>query len=84
MKNFIGFISYKKARYCATAKCKIYRVKRNKLVYLGEEKWNTGATKGEKSEIMDFLSFNGYIPKKNKGYYEENGGNFIIDYIESI
>jgi hypothetical protein len=51
----------------------VYTVRRGKIVDIGTIKWDTSSTKGEKSEVYQFLMKNKFVSVKeytnNRGYY---------------
>ena len=67
---------------------KIYRLKKNKLNFLGRVDWNTASTVGEESEVLQELVRMGELPKKTlqesvspcsgAGYYMRDNGNYSI------
>jgi hypothetical protein len=67
MKTFI-FTVEKKSINRLYGGCKeiarIYRIKNNKPVYVGQTSWNTASYRGAKSEVFNKLIDIGQIPKK--------------------
>lgn len=61
---------------------KIYRVKNNKPIYVGETSWNTSGYKGEESEVYTKLKNEKEVSKKDfekdKGYYRPNNSKVEI------
>ncbi len=77
MKTFIFSTHEKNARYGSLkVTAQVYRIKNNKPVYIGSTQWNTASFKGENSEVMNFLTREKEIPKKNYGYYYNRVSNF--------
>ena len=60
----------------------VYYVKDNKIINIGEVKWNTAGYKGEKSCVYEFLFKKKFVTlkeyKDNKGYYYLTTSKIII------
>ena len=63
MKRFLAVTIHKRAKYGSNVVQKIYRIKNNKLILLGEHTFNTGSMKGYNHEVAGWLADNKYIPK---------------------
>jgi len=71
MKKFLAIEDAKPSR--GSYKYNIYRITRNELEYLGTSYICYASTRGQESEVMNWLSSSGYLPKKYNWYYH----NFI-------
>ena len=63
MKRFVAISTFKNASYGSKVIQQIYRVKNNKLIYLGINTFNTGSMMGIDHECAAWLMHNKYIPK---------------------
>ena len=94
MKNFVAINIYKKASYGSKVIQTIYQIKKNKLILLGENTFNTGSMTGLDHECAAWLMKNKYIPKTwvttHTPYinydvydtYNENKGKYYIKVID--
>jgi len=53
---------------------KIYRLKNNKPIYIGEKTWNTASHKGKDSEVYTELKDKKEVSKKE---FDKNDGYFL-------
>ena len=63
MKRFVVIHKFRNASYGQNVTQKIYSIKRNKLILLGENHFNTGSMRGEDHEAAVWLVRNKHIPK---------------------
>jgi len=78
MKNYVAFESARPTRW--RYEFRIYQIKRNNLIYIGDWEISYASTRWDTSEVMNKLIELKYIPKKYKGYYMTNN-KFKIKYI---
>jgi hypothetical protein len=61
----------------------VYTVKAGKIMKLGQVRWDTGMTKGERSEVFEFLKNKKLVTAKeykaNNGYYMASKSKVDID-----
>ena len=69
LKTFIYVKESKPTIYSNRLTFKVYRVKKNLPIYIGEVTASGGAYKGDDSTVMCYLSSKGCIGKKHNGYY---------------
>lgn len=67
-------------------KVAVMQMKRSGLVPVGETSWNTASTKGEQSEVMQFLKSKKLIPRNAfpRGYYSWSEGQERNIHIEAV
>lgn len=82
MKAYAIFIENKHER-SFTARINIFRIVKNVPVMIGQKMIDKRSNKGYKTETLEFLVDNGFVPKKFKyEYYEKlswKGLNFRIE-----
>ena len=90
MKRFLAIQTYKRASYGETVIQKLYQIKNNKPILLGQNSFNTGGMRGIDHEAAVWLMRNKHIPKtwitKGTGYidfdiydtYNEGKGKYYI------
>lgn len=73
MKHFIYIDQYNNKRGSQNKTVRVYRLKNNKPHYLGSFDYSTASTPGSDTEVLQFLSELGELPKKygNSVYYNE-------------
>lgn len=73
MKHYIFTAKESKASYCVNVTLRVYRIKNNKPVFIGNVGFNSGATKGAESEVFRLLQEQKEITlalyKSTNGYY---------------
>jgi len=61
----------------------VYAIRNGEVKKLGTTKWNTASSKGEYSEVYDFLKSKKLVTakeyKENNGYYMYSKSKIIID-----
>lgn len=70
MKTFIYNTVSKPAKYGSNVIVSIYRLHKNKPIFLGETFYNTGSFRGIEGEINNWLISNKHLPNT----YQERGG----------
>ena len=76
MKTFIYSAKYTKAKYGSNVTVSIYKLLRNKPIFLGEVKFNTQSYMGIEGEINKFLVTNKHLPST----YVESKGQYYVNY----
>lgn len=85
MKTFIYKNTYKKVSYGVDVTQRVYRMKNNKPIFLGEHTYNTGSMRGHEHECLAWLYKNKHVPKSYTDgsrtvycNYEKRGKEFQI------
>ena len=76
MKTFIYSATYSKAKYGSNVTVSIYKLLRNKPIFLGDIHFNTGGYMGMEGEINKFLVMNKHLPST----YVESKGKYYVNY----
>jgi hypothetical protein len=84
MKTFIFTVSEKNARYGVNYNMKVYRIKNNKPVFIGETSYNSGSYRGHEDEALNVIIKAKELPKKcqtRSGYvnFDELNKSFTLN-----
>jgi len=69
MKTFIYTKEERPAKFYRKLIFTVYRITKNKPVYIGVVSANTGSYRGDDSTVMNYLISLQLLPKKEYGYY---------------
>lgn len=64
MKTFIYITTFKNASYGQNVTNKVYQIKNNIPILLGERRYNTGSFRGHEHEAMQVIIDSKALPKK--------------------
>lgn len=82
MRTYIYTTSVSPAKYGRYVTLSVYRVKRNRPLFIGVVKFNTGSTKGEESEAYRVLMERGEVSRSSYsasgGYYRQSSEDIQI------
>lgn len=76
MKAFIYSAKHNKAKFGSNVTLTIYKLLKNKPIFLGEVFYNTGSYMGVEGEINKFLVINKHLPST----YVESKGKYYVNY----
>lgn len=70
MKTFIYSTKFKNSKYGSNVILRVYRIKNNLPIFLGEAFYNTGSYRGHEHEALDLIIQKKELPKNcQKGKY---------------